>query len=101
MQAFKRVGVPAVKLLLIPGLTEAFFDGGLGVAFFDMPVRAPPLTLRSRLKARTPLRGSLGGASPQLPVLPASSEQSAGSDNSCSFVKRRHIMLAIARLHQQ
>jgi hypothetical protein len=33
------VGVPAVKLLLIPGLTEAFFDGGLGVAFFDMPVR--------------------------------------------------------------
>jgi hypothetical protein len=34
------VGVPAVKLLLIPGLTEAFFDGGLGVAFFDMPVRA-------------------------------------------------------------
>lgn len=38
MQAFKRVGIPAVKLLLIPGLTEAFFDGGLGVAFFNMPV---------------------------------------------------------------
>lgn len=46
-QAFKRVGVPAVKLLLIPGLTEAFFDGGLGVAFFDMPVRTPPLMLQS------------------------------------------------------
>lgn len=30
--------MPALKLLLIPGLTEAFFDGGLGVAFFDMPV---------------------------------------------------------------
>ena len=47
LQAFRRVGVPAVKLLLIPGLTEAFFDGGLGVAFFDMPVRAPPLMFRS------------------------------------------------------
>lgn len=30
-QVFKKIGMPAVKLLLIPGLTEAFFDGGLAV----------------------------------------------------------------------
>lgn len=33
---FKTIGVPAVKLLLIPGLVEAFFNGGLAVALFDM-----------------------------------------------------------------
>lgn len=35
-QIFKRIGVPAVKLLLIPGLVEAFFNGGLAVALFDV-----------------------------------------------------------------
>ena len=33
---FKTIGVPAVKLLLIPGLVEAFFNGGLAVALFGM-----------------------------------------------------------------
>jgi NhaP-type Na+/H+ or K+/H+ antiporter len=36
VQVFKTIGVPAVKLLLIPGLVEAFFNGGLAVALFGM-----------------------------------------------------------------
>lgn len=36
LQVFKTIGVPAVKLLLIPGLVEAFFNGGLAVALFGM-----------------------------------------------------------------
>lgn len=34
---FKEIGIPAVKLLLIPGIVEAFFDGGIAVALFGMP----------------------------------------------------------------
>lgn len=36
LQVFKKIGWPAVKLLLIPGLVEAFFNGGMAVALFDM-----------------------------------------------------------------
>lgn len=36
-QIFKRVGWAATRLLLIPGICEAFFDGGLAVAIFGMP----------------------------------------------------------------
>ena len=36
MQIFKRVGLTALKLLLIPGLVEAFFDGALAVPIFGM-----------------------------------------------------------------
>ncbi len=35
-QIFRSIGIPAVKLLLIPGLVEAFFNGGLAVALFGM-----------------------------------------------------------------
>jgi len=35
-QIFKRVGVTAVKLLFIPGLTEAFFDGAIAIPIFGM-----------------------------------------------------------------
>ena len=35
----KRFRQPAIRMALIPGLVEAFFDGGLGVALFGMPVR--------------------------------------------------------------
>lgn len=38
LQIFKRVGPAAVRLLLIPGIVEAFFDGGLAIALFGMPV---------------------------------------------------------------
>lgn len=34
---FKRVGWTAVKLLLIPGLVEAFFDGAIAIPIFGMP----------------------------------------------------------------
>lgn len=34
VQIFRTIGVPAVKLLLVPGLIEAFFDGGLAIALF-------------------------------------------------------------------
>jgi len=37
VQIFKRVGWTAVKLLFIPGLIEAFFDGGIAVPIFGMP----------------------------------------------------------------
>ena len=36
-QIFKKVGWVALRLLLVPGLIEAFFDGGLAVALFGMP----------------------------------------------------------------
>lgn len=35
-QVFKTIGIPAVKLLFVPGLVEAFFDGGIAVALFGM-----------------------------------------------------------------
>ena len=38
LQIFKRVGPAAVRLLLIPGICEAFFDGGIAIALFGMPV---------------------------------------------------------------
>ncbi|KAK9810538.1 hypothetical protein WJX72_012364 [[Myrmecia] bisecta] len=34
---FKRVGACCIRLLLVPGVIEAFFDGGLCIAFFNMP----------------------------------------------------------------
>ena len=37
LQIFKRVGWTAVKLLFIPGLVEAFFDGGIAIPIFGMP----------------------------------------------------------------
>ena len=36
-QIFKKVGWVALRLLLVPGLMEAFFDGGLAIALFGMP----------------------------------------------------------------
>jgi len=38
VQIFKRVGPAAIRLLVIPGICEAFFDGGLATALFGMPV---------------------------------------------------------------
>lgn len=35
---FKRVGPAAIRLLFIPGICEAFFDGGIATALFGMPV---------------------------------------------------------------
>ncbi len=37
VQIFKKVGWVATRLLLVPGMLEAFFDGGLAVALFGMP----------------------------------------------------------------
>ena len=37
MQIFKVLRWRPVKLLLIPGLAEAFFDGGLMIKIFKMP----------------------------------------------------------------
>ncbi|PSC74772.1 mitochondrial sodium hydrogen exchanger 9B2-like [Micractinium conductrix] len=34
----KRFKYPAMRLALLPGLAEAFYDGGLAVAIFNMPV---------------------------------------------------------------
>jgi NhaP-type Na+/H+ or K+/H+ antiporter len=36
LSVFKTIGLPAIKLLLIPGLVEAFFNGGMAVALFGM-----------------------------------------------------------------
>ena len=36
-QIFKRVGWVATRLLLVPGIIEAFFDGGLVIKVFSMP----------------------------------------------------------------
>lgn len=37
MQIFKRVGAAAIRLLLVPGICEAFFDGGIAIPIFGMP----------------------------------------------------------------
>ena len=37
LQIFKKVGLSAIRLLFIPGVVEAFFDGALAIAFFNMP----------------------------------------------------------------
>ncbi|DBB09325.1 TPA: hypothetical protein ACH3X3_007904 [Trebouxia sp. C0006] len=37
LRIFKKVGWVATRLLLVPGILEAFFDGGLAVALFGMP----------------------------------------------------------------
>ena len=37
LQIFTKVGLSAVRLLFIPGVVEAFFDGALAIAFFRMP----------------------------------------------------------------
>ncbi|KAL4424127.1 hypothetical protein ABPG75_001428 [Micractinium tetrahymenae] len=34
----RRFKYPAMRLALLPGLAEAFYDGGIAVAIFDMPV---------------------------------------------------------------
>lgn len=36
-QVFKRVGRSAIRLLLVPGICEAFFDGGIAIPIFGMP----------------------------------------------------------------
>ena len=36
-QIFKKVGGSAVRLLFIPGVVEAFFDGGIAIPIFGMP----------------------------------------------------------------
>ena len=48
-----RFKYPALRLALIPGLTEALFDGGLGVALFEMPFLLS-LTMGFILKAVGP-----------------------------------------------
>ncbi|EIE25667.1 hypothetical protein COCSUDRAFT_46326 [Coccomyxa subellipsoidea C-169] len=37
LDIFKRVGGAAVRLLLVPGICEAFFDGGIAMPIFGMP----------------------------------------------------------------
>ena len=37
LQVFKRVGRSAIRLLLVPGICEAFFDGGIAIPIFGMP----------------------------------------------------------------
>ncbi|KAL3133331.1 hypothetical protein ABBQ38_007206 [Trebouxia sp. C0009 RCD-2024] len=37
LRIFKRVGWVATRLLLVPGIIEAFFDGGLIIKIFGMP----------------------------------------------------------------
>ena len=37
MQIFRRVGLSAVRLLLVPGIVEAFFDGAIAMPIFGMP----------------------------------------------------------------
>ncbi|KAK9826729.1 hypothetical protein WJX81_002380 [Elliptochloris bilobata] len=37
LQIFKKVGGSAVRLLFIPGIVEAFFDGGIAIPIFGMP----------------------------------------------------------------
>lgn len=37
LQIFKKVGGSAVRLLFIPGVIEAFFDGGIAIPIFGMP----------------------------------------------------------------
>ena len=37
LQIFKRVGPAATRLLLVPGIIEAFFDGGIAIPIFGMP----------------------------------------------------------------
>ncbi len=37
LQIFRRVGPSAVKLLLVPGIVEAFFDGAIAMPIFGMP----------------------------------------------------------------
>lgn len=37
VQIFRRVGWAAGRLLLIPGICEAFFDGGIAIPIFGMP----------------------------------------------------------------
>lgn len=36
-QIFKKVGGSAMRLLFIPGVVEAFFDGGIAIPIFGMP----------------------------------------------------------------
>ena len=36
-QIFKKVGGSAARLLFIPGVVEAFFDGGSAIPIFGMP----------------------------------------------------------------
>ncbi|CAK0757076.1 hypothetical protein CVIRNUC_002510 [Coccomyxa viridis] len=37
LDIFRRVGPSAVKLLLVPGIVEAFFDGAIAMPIFGMP----------------------------------------------------------------
>ncbi|BDA43853.1 Sodium/hydrogen exchanger 9B2 [Coccomyxa sp. Obi] len=37
LEIFKRVGGAAIRLLLVPGICEALFDGGIAIPIFGMP----------------------------------------------------------------
>ena len=37
LEIFRRVGPSAVKLLLVPGIVEALFDGAIAMPIFGMP----------------------------------------------------------------
>ncbi|CAL5227266.1 g10197 [Coccomyxa viridis] len=37
LDIFRRVGLSAVRLLLVPGIVEAFFDGAIAMPIFGMP----------------------------------------------------------------
>ncbi len=37
VQIFRRVGLSAVRLLLVPGIVEALFDGAIAMPIFGMP----------------------------------------------------------------
>ena len=75
-QIFKRVGVTAVKLLFIPGLTEAFFDGAIAIPIFGMSATfgfalgfilkaiGPALVIQLMFEVQEKRLGTAKGASP-------------------------------------
>ena len=78
-QIFKRVGWAATRLLLVPGICEAFFDGGLAIAIFGMPATfafalgfilkavGPALVIQCMFDVQ---QKRLGTAKGQLPLIP-------------------------------
>ena len=81
---FKRVGSSAIRLLLVPGIMEAFFDGGMAIAIFGMPplfafalgfilkAVGPALVIQCMFEVDQKRLGTLKGA-PGLPLLPQGS----------------------------
>lgn len=82
-QIFRSIGVPAVKLLLIPGLVEAFFNGGLAVALFGMSplfgfalgfilkAIGPALVIQLMFQLQQRRIGTASSAPPCIPCMPA------------------------------